>query len=151
MSERWALGACLLVLGLLVMTGCATITVPGFSDARTLQNDMQYEQAIQQYTEFVQMSPDNDLVPYAEYNVAQCYLMLGDKDKAEAKLNDVVKLYSESAIIQAKPDSNPVLWAQSDLATLKEHPGIMLPAPTAEETPIEQPSTEAAPVPAPEQ
>lgn len=138
MSKRWALGACLLVLGLLVTAGCATTTVvPGFSDARTLQDDMQYEQAIRQYTEFVQMSPDNDLVPYAEYNVAQCYLMMGDKDKAEAKLNDVVKLYSESPIIQAKPDRNPVLWAQSDLNMLKEHPEIILPAMPAAETPME--------------
>lgn len=138
MSKRWALGACLLVLGLLVTAGCATTAVvPGFSDARTLQGDMQYEQAIQQYTEFVQTSPDNDLVPYAEYNVAQCYLMMGDKDKAEAKLNDVVKLYSESPTIQAKPDSNPVLWAQSDLAMLKEHPETMLPAIPAAETPME--------------
>ena len=151
MSKRWALGACLLVLGLVVV-GCASVTVPGYSDAKALQKGEQFEQAIAKYNEFTQMTPESDLVPYAHYNIAQCYLGLRDQAKATDELNNIVKTYADSPIVQAKPDQNPVKWAQDDLQMLNDHPELMMPPMPAAETPAEQPATEAAPAaPAPAQ
>ena len=122
------LWVCLLALGVFVVAGCATARVPVYSDAKDLQGKKHYEEAISRYKQYIDQNKDSSLLPYAQYQVAQCYLGLGDKDKAVAQLEALVTQCANCKIVMDKPKNNPVLWAQEDLKMLKEHPEILMPA-----------------------
>lgn len=122
MRKVWLLGVGVLVVGLLVASGCQSAPRPyvsGYSEAKDLMAAGDCQAAIEQFQAYINESPESKLVPYAWFHIAECYVKMGDKAKAIETYNAVISKY---------PDSEPAEWAKKDLEMLEKHPEVMMPA-----------------------
>jgi TolA-binding protein len=111
-------------LGAVVLFGCGSPTpVTKFDQAKDLQNDGKYSDAIAKYKAFIAEKEYPNLAPFAQYNIARSYRSLGKLTDARDAYKKVIDLY---------PTSEPAQWAKDEL---KELGKAMMPAPPAKTAP----------------
>ena len=96
-------------LGAVILFGCGPAKQTKFDTAKDLQNDGKYAQAIAEYKAFIAERDYKGLLPFAQYNIARSYRMLGNMPEARAAYAKVIENY---------PESHPAEWSKAELKEL---------------------------------
>jgi len=141
MGSSKAVALCLMFAVLLAVgLGCRALGFRSaepkltYEVARGLEEDGKYAAAIEKYKASIAENPASKLNPYAAFRIAKCYEKLGEKDKALAQYDEVMKTY---------PGKEPAEWAKVDKEYLEKHPDKVLPRPKAK--PVEKKTEPAKP------
>jgi TolA-binding protein len=123
-------------LGAVVLFGCGTPTpVTKFDQAKDMQNDGKYSDAIAKYKVFISEKEYPGLLPFAQYNIARSYRSLGKLADARDAYKKVTELY---------PTSEPAQWAKDEMRELDK---AMQSAPPARMMPSGSMPMSATPAP----
>jgi len=127
MNRRMALLAVLSLLLVVSVAGCTTLMGPklpttDYDRAMRMQEAKKYQDAIKLYQQFIAKNEYPNLNGYAQYNIARCYELMGERAKAIAEYNALVEKY---------PQHKAAEWAKANVQALEAKP-VAPPAPPKE-------------------